>query len=426
MNTILLNTISLDDGKVIVKGGGNSGGGGGDTPSGGGGVSAGAVNFRDYDGTILHSYSKDEFLALAEMPTLPTIQGLICQGWNYTLEDAQSYVSEYGVLEVSATFITDDGKTRLYITIAAKGRQDVPLYFSQSVSNGVTIDWGDGSATQTLNGTENVNTTHHYDNIGDYVISLDVADGCTLGLGHGSSSYCVMGSVSNNGKVYCNMLQKAEIGKGVTSIGNYAFYSCYSLASIVIPQGITSIGKNVFNYCYALTSVVIPQGVTQIGTYAFQECNSLDFVVIPKSLTSYSGAFSNCYSLSLLVLTEGLEILAQSAFTSCYSLASLVIPKSVISTANAVFSGCYSLVSVVIPPNLKYIETNFFANCYGMAFYDFTSHKSVPSLASVNVFNNIPSDCKIVVPDALYDTWIAATNWSTYANQIIKASEFNA
>jgi hypothetical protein len=425
MNTILMNTISLDDGKVIVKGGGNSGGGGGDTPSGGGGASAGAVNFRDYDGTILHSYSKDEFLALAEMPTLPTIQGLTCQGWNYNLDDAKAYVSDYGVLEVSATFITDDGKTRLYISVP-NGRQDVPLYISQTVANGVTIDWGDGSATETLSGSGNVNTTHHYDNIGDYVISLDVADGCTLGLGHGSSFYCVMGSTNNYGKVYCNMLQRAEIGKGVTSIGDYAFYSCYSLASIVIPQGITSIGKNVFNYCYALTSVVIPQGVTQIGTFAFQECYSLDFVVIPKSLTSYSGAFTKCYSLSLLVLTEGLEKLAQSAFNSCYSLASLVIPKSVILTSNAVFSGCYSLVSVVIPPNLTYIDTNFFANCYGMAFYDFTSHKSVPSLASVNVFNNIPSDCKIVVPDALYDTWIAATNWSTYANQIIKASEFNA
>ena len=32
---------------------------------------------------------------------------------------------------------------------------------------------------------------------------------------------------------------------------------------------------------------------------------------------------------------------------------------------------------------------------------------------------------KIVVPDDLYNTWIAATNWSTHASKIIKASEFN-
>lgn len=119
-------------------------------PSGGLGsssLSKGDVTFYDYDGTILHSFSKDEFLALAEMPPLPRQQGLICQEWNWSYEDAIEYVTEYGVLDVGATYITDDGKTRLYIRIAAEGRMDVPLYFQQTVANGVIIDWGDGSAT---------------------------------------------------------------------------------------------------------------------------------------------------------------------------------------------------------------------------------------------------------------------------------------
>ena len=33
---------------------------------------------------------------------------------------------------------------------------------------------------------------------------------------------------------------------------------------------------------------------------------------------------------------------------------------------------------------------------------------------------------KIIVPDALYDEWIVATNWATYASQIIKKSEWDA
>lgn len=207
--------------------------------------------------------------------------------------------------------VIGDGKTYLYITIAAEGRMNVPLYFQQSVANGVTIDWGDGSATQTLSGTGNVNTTHKYAAIGDYVISLDPVEGCTLGLGWNELSCCVMGRNKNNEKVYCNMLTAAEIGKGVTSIGSYAFNYCHSLASVVIPEGVTSIGGNAFK------------------------------------------------------------------------------------------------------------------NCYGMAFYDFSSHTSVPSLGS-SAFSSIPSDCKIIVPDALYDTWIAATNWSSYASQIIKKSDWDA
>jgi hypothetical protein len=50
----------------------------------------------------------------------------------------------------------------------------------------------------------------------------------------------------------------------------------------------------------------------------------------------------------------------------------------------------------------------------------------VPTLGGTGVFSSIPSDCKIVVPDNLYDTWKAATNWSTHASKMVKASEFNS
>ena len=253
--------------------------------------------------------------------------------------------------------VIGDGKTYLYIKIAAEGRMDVPLYFSQTKANGVTIDWGDGSAPQTLSGTGTVNTTHKYAAIGDYVISLDPVDGCTLGLGHGSSSYCVMGSTENNGKVYCNMLQAVEIGRNVPSVGDCAFYTCYSLESAIIPDGVTSIGKQSFCYCYSLASVVIPDSVTKINGDTFASCPSLASVVIPKSVTS--------------------------------------------------------------------IGATAFRRCYGAAFFDFSSHTAVPSLNSSS-FESIPSDCKIIVPDALYDTWKAATNWSSYASYIIKKSDWDA
>lgn len=61
-----------------------------------------------------------------------------------------------------------------------------------------------------------------------------------------------------------------------------------------------------------------------------------------------------------------------------------------------------------------------------MAFYDFSQYSAVPSLANTSAFISIPSDCKIIVPDALYDEWKAATNWSTYASKIIKKSDWDA
>ena len=269
-----------------------SGGGGGSAPS----AIWNDVTFIDYDGSVLYSYSLEEAQELTELPALPEHDGLVCQGWNWTLEAIKALNRP---VTVGSMYITDDGKTRLRIHIAAEGRMNVPLYISQTVSNGVTIDWGDGSATETLAGTGKVNTTHTYARIGDYVITLDPVDGCTLGIGSGYSSYCVLGSTANNGKVYCNMLQAVQIGNGVTSISIYAFQHCYSLASITIPGSVTIIGSYAFQYCYSLASITIPDSVTGIGGYAFSSCYSLASVTIPDSVTSIgNSAFSSCYGMA--------------------------------------------------------------------------------------------------------------------------------
>jgi hypothetical protein len=358
------------------------------------------VTFYDYDGTIRYSYIADEFLALTEMPPLPTQKGLICQEWNWSYEDAIEYVSEYGVLDVGATYITDDGKTRLYIRIAAEGRMDVPLYFQQTVANGVTIDWGDGSATETLDGTGKVNTTHRYDSVGDYMISLDVADGCTLGFGQGSN-YSVMGSTGNKGKVYCNMLKRVEIGNNVVEIRDNAFNYCSSLSSIIIPHTITYIGYNIFTDCYSLSFIVIPKSVTSIASSVLQRCNSLQNAIIPKSISIIGSMFNNCSSLSTFTMPP--------LATIGYNM----------------FQNCISLISVIIPASVKSISALVFSYCYGMAYYDFSHHTAVPTLANTNAFTGISDDCKIIVPDALYDEWIAATNWSAYATYTIKKSEWD-
>jgi hypothetical protein len=112
-------------------------------------------------------------------------------------------------------------------------------------------------------------------------------------------------------------------------------------------------------------------------------------------------------------------------FKYSYSLSSIVIPNSVTSIDRDTFYQCYSLSSIVIPNSVRSIGSKAFYQCYGMEFYDFSQHTSVPNLVDTDAFSDIPSNCKIVVPDALYDEWIAATNWSTYASKIIKASEFN-
>ena len=366
--------------------------------TGGGGTASSAkwndVTFIDYDGSVLYSYSLAEAQALTELPALPSHDGLVCQGWNWTLEAIKALNRP---VTVGAMYITDDGATRLHIRIATIGRMTVPLYIGQTVANGVSIDWGDGSTEETLAGTGNVNTSHTYAEPGDYIISLMPEDGCTLSFGNGSSSYCVIGSTGSNGIVYCNMLQDVSIGKNVTSIGNYAFYSCYSLASITIPTGVTYIETQVFGKCYSLASITIPAGVTSIG----------------------NSAFYSCYSLASITIQAGVTSIAAYAFQSCYSLSSITIPDGVTSIGSSAFINCNSLASVIIPGSVTSIGNNAFINCYGMRYYDFSACTDIPALSSTSVFNVIPSDCQMLIPSALFDEWSIATNWATYASYMV-------
>jgi hypothetical protein len=79
-------------------------------------VKSGAV-FRDYDGTIVYSYTKEQVAELTSLPVGPTHGGLLFQKWNWSLSNIKSYVNKYGYVEVGATYITDDGKTRIYSSL---------------------------------------------------------------------------------------------------------------------------------------------------------------------------------------------------------------------------------------------------------------------------------------------------------------------
>ena len=333
------------------------------------------------------------------MPPLPTQKGLICQEWNWSYEDAREYVAEYGILDVGATYITDDGKTRLYIRIAAEGRMDVPLYFQQTVANGVTIDWGDGTPTETLDSTGKVKTTHRYASIGDYMISLDVDDKCRLILGHGTDyASSLLGSY-----LFGSTLQRICVGKN-TDISTYAFRMHHALETVVLPNHITTINSAAFYQCYSLRFIVIPASTINIDTNSFRECQSLELCILSNRLQTLNG-YSFYYN---------------------FSLKAMIFPKSISSYGGTLFTYNKTIRSLVIPSTMLEIKSDTFSTMLSMAFYDFSHHTAVPTLSNTNAFTSIPSDCKIIVPDSLYDAWIAATNWSTYASYIIKKTDWDA
>ena len=423
-----------------IETGGSGGGTGGTAQT----VQPKDVNFYDYDGTILYSYTKNEFLALAELPALPSHSGLICEGWNWTLADAKDYVTQYGIQEIGATYITDDGKTRLYITVP-KYRQDVPLYFQQSVANGVVIDWGDGSATQTLSGTKTVNTTHHYEP-GDYMITLEPQGNCVLGLGADSSSYSILGGAGSDKRVYLSLVTRAELGKQVKILA-YAFRYCYNMKSVTIPLNITTIGNYAFAYCSSIDALIYPnsKGFSVFGEYLhyysrglriislskfssitknmLYYCSNVRAICIPPNIISL-GDYSLGYTLpNRLIIPNSVTTIGSNAIYYCDALSKLVLPSGLTTIKTSGICNNISLSHIIFPPNVDTIASVALQSNYGVRYYDFRAATKIPSLGSTTVFNTSNSDMQIIVPDSLYESWKVATNWTNVASKIIKASD---
>jgi hypothetical protein len=296
----------------------------------------------------------------------------------------------------------NDGDTHIWITLP-EGRTSPMLGVCPNGT--VTVDWGDGTTPDKLTGTSTSTVKwtprHEYTDAGNYIIRLTV-DG-EVGFAGAQATkggtYLLRNASGSSGPnyAYVNAITKLEFGDGLTKFSNYVFCWCASIKSSVIPNTAVGVVAGMFLGCYGLESVIISDGVKEIGMSAFYDCHSLKSVVIPDSVTS-----------------AGSDV-----FYNCYALTSVTIPRSFTSISSGMFRNCYALASVVIPDGVTSIGSNAFYNCYSVKFYDFSKHTVVPTLGGTNSFGTLAEDCEIRVPASLYDEWIAATNWSKFASNIV-------
>jgi hypothetical protein len=105
------------------------------------------------------------------------------------------------------------------------------------------------------------------------------------------------------------------------------------------------------------------------------------------------------------------------AFNMCYVLNSVMIPEGVTSIGDTAFGSAQGLNMLTLPSTLTSIETGAFSSCYSMSEYHFKS-TTPPTLQNASIFNGIPSDCIIYVPQGSLNAYKTATNWSTYASKM--------
>lgn len=111
-------------------------------------------------------------------------------------------------------------------------------------------------------------------------------------------------------------------------------------------------------------------------------------------------------------------------FYACYALHTVNLP-SLISISTNMF-GYSSLLKRLDFPSVESIDTGAFSGCSRLVTLILRKADTVCTLKNVNAFNNTPiakGTGYIYVPDGLVEQYKAATNWSTYANQIKPISE---
>lgn len=190
--------------------------------------------------------------------------------------------------------------------------------------------------------------------------------------------------------------------KGITTIGNSAFYYCTNLRSITIPDSVTSIGEKAFSNCSRLTSIMIPDSVTNIGKSAFAYCSGLTAISISNKVTRLNtGIFFGCKNVVNIVIPDKVTIIDYNVFESCTGLLNITIPASVKSVGNYAFRQCS-------------IDTELGGT--------YTILATTPPTIQSTTFGNAKIN-KIIVPKGTLDAYKSATNWSAYADKIEEATE---
>ena len=310
---------------------------------------------------------------------------------------------------------THDGANRLLVDVC--DGEDCWFKGNTLSNRGLTIDWGDGTVDTTDPDTEFGGELHHiYEKGGKYLIEITPIDEYTGSNTHAFFPYLRWGSEHggySKGGGYA-AIRAVEFGANADLNGsNFSIMDRCDISdfAISLPEEATwidHINNQICSGCVALrhAKIMIDNGKSiGLPNNFFLSCSSLKDVELADSITSFGNStFQNCYSLSEIRLPSALTSLGYACFQNCLAMKKIELPAAVTKIGDRCFMYCGLLTSLIIR-NTDAVVTNGGSQAlYGTPIASGTGY--------------------IYVPDALVEDYKAATNWSTYADQIKPLSEY--
>ena len=198
----------------------------------------------------------------------------------------------------------------------------------------------------------------------------------------------------------------ADKGKGLKTIGMYAFADCSLLESIDLSNSsITEIPENAFSNCTSLKTVKLPSTVTKIADDAFADCKKLEEIQgLSNCKISEIGtdAFAGCYNLKTFDLSSAtITALPDSLCNNMYAVTTVRLPKTLTSIGTSALEGCKKLEEItgISDCKLTSIGANAFASCSALKEVDLS--KSSFTALPASAFAKDTALTSVKLPDSL-------------------------
>ena len=268
-----------------------------------------ALILWDWEGTKLAEYSREDALALTELPapnTLPAYAEvdhdlMTFYEWNWNLADAQDWIRRHKNVprDIGAIFLTTDGENHDY--------------------------W----LSTRLNG--------------HYIVSVRKQ-------GETNVEYGMMKD--------CKALKSCSLPNGVNYIGQYAFLGCNSLKHMVIPKSVVTLQTEAFRDCYSIERIVMPNQKISVWTEVFRGCCSLTSIDTTHWTAFNTGVLRGCASLSKIHIPNSAITIYATAFFNCSCLCDILCEsKPTLENVNA-FDGLPTNYYIYVPrTDLSWFET---------------------------------------------------------------------